>query len=493
MAFKLYEEWVLTYNLCESRVGAHPDKSYIFNLRYQEKIPDIIRQLMFEHDSIDNITMNSKTYLISGAAKIKSISYKEAKDYFDANSNVSILKDNNGLDIFLIVDAESTTLLTQVKESGETSTIVKEGMVILFYYSNITTAPTKDNLSSIIKKLKTVIIPPESLDTRGSDEINKYLDDITNSPKIVGDMIDFWSAGFRLNQSFDVKNYIVLKSGLYDRIRKLGSRVSGYNSDKWCPADLFLVNKTALNVIENFVNEIETNIQEDSLARLNDIFTDEINFISSKDISGSVLGISLKQEKAQGGKAKGFLRTLTKNEKEYNVTPKEIELDDIILINSIETMRQKIKDSCAHSSITVDISRMDSGYPNSTREKIIGKFASLKIAAKLLENPDNIDNNILKATSFALGLTGINPTFYKLIGNRKGKAKVEKFTRGELIFLMRNGLGNKGSKVEIIDTNTSAEIIFKFMIKIGKDEKNVVLKCRPNGQKQSTLEIEKIK
>jgi hypothetical protein len=92
-----------------------------------------------------------------------------------------------------------------------------------------------------------------------------------------------------------------------------------------------------------------------------------------------------------------------------------------------------------------------------------------------------------------MSLTGVNPTFFKFIGSSNGSAKVDKFPAGDMIYLMDNGLGHKGSVLDIIDRNTSSEIIFKFRIMKGEEEKSVVLKCRPNGSRQSTLEIEKLK
>jgi hypothetical protein len=158
----------------------------------------------------------------------------------------------------------------------------------------------------------------------------------------------------------------------------------------------------------------------------------------------------------------------------------------------IEDLRRKISDSCSKSDISINL-QQEKGYKNDDPTSLRKKYASLKITAKLLENPAEIDDNILKSAAFAMSLTGVNPTFFKFIGSSKGNAKIDKFPKGEMIYLLDHGLGDKRSVVEIIDRNSSSEVIFKFRIKKGEDEKSVVLKCRPNGSKQSTLEIEKLK
>jgi hypothetical protein len=90
-----------------------------------------------------------------------------------------------------------------------------------------------------------------------------------------------------------------------------------------------------------------------------------------------------------------------------------------------------------------------------------------------------------------MSLTGINPTFFKVVGNPKGIAKFEKFPNGDMIYLMDGGLNNKNSNIEIIDLNSNTSISFKLKIKKGEEEKFIHLKCKPNGNTQSTLEIEK--
>ena len=193
-----------------------------------------------------------------------------------------------------------------------------------------------------------------------------------------------------------------------------------------------------------------------------------------------------------GGKAKQFLKSLTQDEKEYNVTKEELEMNDKDLINDIEKYRAIISDSCKKSVTTINLLQ-DTGYTGDT-SLLKKKFASIKLAHKLLSNPDSIDDNLLKSTAFGMSLTGINPTFFKVIGSSKGIAKDEKYNAGEMIELMDSGLNNPNSTITIIDRNSNASVIFQLKVKKGEeDPKEIQISCKPNGNTQATLEIEKSK
>ena len=230
-------------------------------------------------------------------------------------------------------------------------------------------------------------------------------------------------------------------------------------------------------------------------SKLNFLFRNEFgNKITEDDpIIGSIIAISLKQEKAQGGKAKQFMKSLTKDDKEYNVTKDEQKLPTDSLIKAIENYRKVIADSCSKSGITIHLTQ-DSGYTgDGDEESIRKKYASIKLAHKLLADPDLIDDNLLRGVAFGMSLTGVNPTFFKVIGNTKGVAKEDKFPTGERIELMDDGLNNKGSHITIIDRNSNASIIFRFRIRKSteSEDKDIQFTCKPNGNIQATLEIEK--
>lgn len=487
-----FKDFVSTFTFVnEARVWAHPESTYVFNPTNHSKIPSNIFDLTFNSCKEEDMTGDHSMFYVSGNSRVKEIDHEESLKLLKKPHH-SILKDNEGKNVFLIV-AANTSILTEKKKSNETTTNVKEGLVVYFYYSNIHEMPNLENIEDIIEKLKGVSIPSESLDSKTVKEIKDYLDNLFIDKIAVKTLSDFWSVGYSLSTTIDNRKHTVLRTGLFDSLRKLGSNLTRLPADKWCPGDIYLADSSSLSLINDYISEIEKNIQEDSIAKLNDLFSDEPITTNQKGSAiGSIVAVSLKQEQAQAGKAKEFLKTLSKDQKEYNVTDDEYNQDDSRIESMIEDLRSKIASSCSKSNISINL-QQETGYKNDDPIALRKKYASLKITAKLLENPSDIDDNILKSAAFAMSLTGVNPTFFKFIGSSKGNAKIDKFPKGDMIYLLDHGLGDKRTVVEIIDRNSSSEIIFKFRIKKGEDEKTVVMKCRPNGSKQSTLEIEKLK
>ena len=61
-----------------------------------------------------------------------------------------------------------------------------------------------------------------------------------------------------------------------------------------------------------------------------------------------------------------------------------------------------------------------------------------------------------------------------------------------MITLEDGGLGHKDSIIKIKDVNSNSSIVFNIKIRKGEEEpKDVQFVCRPNGNTQATLEIEK--
>jgi hypothetical protein len=90
----------------------------------------------------------------------------------------------------------------------------------------------------------------------------------------------------------------------------------------------------------------------------------------------------------------------------------------------------------------------------------------------------------IDSAAFTLSLSGYNPTFFKVKGKNSGAAgKAEKFGAGGGIELIDN-------KITVLDTNTSAGIVFEFKAKnndLGTG--NLKMNIRFNGTTQATLEM----
>ena len=93
-------------------------------------------------------------------------------------------------------------------------------------------------------------------------------------------------------------------------------------ADKWCPADIFIYNESG--AADKATKAISINQGEDSL---NALFQ-----VTDKKTNKGILGISLKEEKAQAGKAGSFRNILTRKEN-YKTAPGLPEtLENILLL-----------------------------------------------------------------------------------------------------------------------------------------------------------------
>ena len=493
-----FKDFVDFIEINEANVWRNQNASFITHPKFERRIPSELLELTFNWTDDDINTLSSpRFYLIPKSGTITEISKSEA-DVMLKHPKNSLMKTESETNIYLVV-LPDTQFLIQSKRSGETTTNVKEGMVIYFYYSDINDAPSEHNARKIISTLINEIQPKitsESLDSKSIDEISAYLTGLSINKKTLGDLVDFWSSANLIKNRLGGNSYIVSRNMIFNNIRDLGSKLTGFQADKWCPGDIYLIDPSIIQEIPNYVDTIYKNIQPDSIEKLNLLFRHDFTnkIIEENIILESIIAISLKKEKAQAGKAKQFLKSLTKDETEYNVTKQELDMSDEDLIKSIETYRSKISDSCKKSITTINLIQ-DVGYTgNGDKNKLQSKFASIKLAYKLLSDPSTIDDNILKGVAFGMSLTGVNPTFFKVIGNSNGVAKDEKYPAGEMIYLMDGGLENPNSIINITDLNSNTSVKFNLKIRKGEDmSKDVQFTCKSNGNTHATLEIEKSK
>ena len=500
-----FKDFVDFIEINEATISDHLGVPYMINPSNEKNWPkELIDYTYINYPiksprSIKELLQNATNvfYSVKGSSIVKKINITDVESMLKDRDN-TLMKTVDESNVYLIVGPKSTTLLTMVKDESATSTNIKEGMVVYFYYSNINDIPNQHNARQIISTLLKDVGPTissESLDKDSIKEITEYLTNLPMNKKTLSNLIDYWSSANLIKNKLGGNSYIVSRNTIFDSIRTLGSKLSKFQADKWCPGDIYLIDPNVIKEIPKYIDEISKNIQLDSIAKLNLLFKNEFeNKITEGDpIIGSIIAISLKQEKAQGGKAKQFMKSLTKDDKEYNVTKDEQKLPTDSLIKAIENYRKIIADSCSKSGITIDLTQ-DSGYTGDGDEDTIRKkYASIKLAHKLLADPDSIDDNLLKGCAFGMSLTGVNPTFFKVIGNTKGVATEDKFPAGEKIELMDHGINDKRTHITILDRNSNASIIFRFTIRktTANVDKPIQFTCKPNGNVQATLEIEK--
>jgi tetratricopeptide (TPR) repeat protein len=95
-----------------------------------------------------------------------------------------------------------------------------------------------------------------------------------------------------------------IKSHAIKLVQGVGVRISEGESDKWCPADIFVYGTgVSISKVESTTT---LNVDKNSL---NSLFVESF----AMPPSGKILGVSLKEEKAQAGKATSFLSVLERD------------------------------------------------------------------------------------------------------------------------------------------------------------------------------------
>jgi len=471
--------------ILEGNMWKHTEVSYKFNdTGLRSKNISSLGDISMSY-STDTSFGNSEIIYLSGQS-ITKIDATKAMELL--KSNKTVLFKSDGSDETYFVSTGDVKTVVQINE--KTTTGVKEGMVIYFYESNINEIPSLHNLANVINKLRSVT--SKGVDSKTAKEISEWLANFKLSKKNLDTLVDFWSSAQAIKNNIGAGKMLT-RTGIFDDIRSLGNKITKLPADKWNPGDIYAIDDNKLSDIQSYYKSINLNVP-DAIGQLNLLFSDSFGFESNENpIEGSVVSISLKQEKAQAGKAKEFLKSLTDEQSEYNLTKEEIALYDTDkneLIKRIEDMRKTISNLVKKSETTIKL-QQDSNFP-SKDETILKKYASIKLAYFLLKDPSKMDENIIKACGFGMSLTQVNPTFFKCVGSSKGSAKIDKFSAGQTITLLYDGLKSKDSEIEIIDLNSNGAIKFLFKIKKGEDHKFVQLTCKPNGNTQATLEIEKI-
>ena len=208
----------------------------------------------------------------------------------------------------------------------------------------------------------------------------------------------------------------------------------------------------------------------------------------------------LKQQSAQAGKGKTYLKSFDDMTKQfdYNLTKNERERLNIAedewvgaYIQQIDEWRTAIKSALSGLSISYDYSPAGSlfdsaaeSFSKGVTKTVYQKYASIKMFKFMVNALGTNENMFVDSAAFASGLTGYSPTFFKAKSNKSGaKAKIETFEGS-------GGLELVGNKIKIEDTNANAGVTFTFKVKnnvMGTAE--VKMNIRFNGSTQATLEL----
>ncbi len=352
---------------------------------------------------------------------------------------------------------------------------VKEGLVSLFYTTNIDSPFTSENYESRLTQLIELSnngISGES--SKASQKVVTYLEAILGDNKAAN--INFinqpLSSAIAIKEAYPDQKLI--RTGLFDSIRKKAQTLTGLPADKWCPGDVY-VQLDSISLKE-----------DDNIEIINSLFNDEWGG-NSKPLTA----VSLKQAEAQGGKAKALLNKYAKVKEDYNLTKDEIDYDNEKFIQGIKRLRGKVQQLVGgNKNIQYD---PDSGNLKNDNRFLRGKYAALKTIEFLFRQfpTDEVDDAVVALVGFALSLTGVNPTFFKITGQKSGASgKVDKFPRGQNVVLFNED--GDYDPIEIEDSSTFGGLKLKFKIEKGGKPYAVAINARNNGNTQGTLEVQKI-
>lgn len=484
----------------EAKLFNHTDKKYIINRSYiksWEKMfssGEIEAMLTTPFDFTTELDSSAKYILINKQTEnLKIITYDQAKQY--GEEKITSFLTHPSLANTYIVAYGEINLLTELKTGTKTDTDEKEGLVVAMFYAKIDESITADNYSDTINKLLETIptISEKSLDSATKGKLVRFLTGIQNSvsKESIIALNDPLAAARSILDTY--AGWDVIRSGYFNTIRSTASKISKLPADKWCPGDVYIQKPGSDGTVDEAISQANQG-SDDALGHLNKLFIEDWGATGGNDEVHKefavLVAVSLKQAEARAGKAKSFLPSLSRKDFTYNLSKDEQSYSIDQYKEGIRKFRKHIKELSRFSDITI-ILKQDDGDRLTDPKKIKEKYASLKQIVFLLgEKGPELDNIVLRAASFGMSLTGSNPTFFKLVGNKSGvSSKPQKFEAGMYPFLSSDGLDSDESDITIVDLDTNNNIQFRFHVMLGEEIYKVVLQASSNGGDQAALEV----
>ena len=374
-----------------------------------------------------------------------------------------------------------------------TNTTIKEGFVVAFYnglqqgWNKSQDAFNENNMTSLLKDLQSKDIYKGLGKAQGnvSTFFNKFDEEASTSKSAQAVLNDPLSAALRIYN--DYKEGELIRDGIFLSIKKRAEDITGLPEDKVNPGDVFLqLDSVSLPPTEQ--------VDVTGLEELNKLFVNKWG-----DKNAPLVSISLKQEKAQGGKAKSFLAKYKPEQiegqvpDEYNLSDKEIEYSDDELDNAIDQYKKSTLEKIGNSEF-IDYKP---GKTPSTSDRKKFKLAAYKSLNYLFRYLNKLGANtpaegLVKMTAFGMSITDVNPTFFKLIGKSNGEiASVPERTPAGATAQL-----TPGTKITIEDKDSYGGLKINISVDILEGSEvyaqyDLELVMRSNGNKQNTIEIQR--
>jgi len=378
-------------------------------------------------------------------------------------------------------------LLFKGSSEVATSTNVKEGLVILFFYSKIESPINNTNFNSTINQLKKIVVKSKGISDSTRLELSNYLNTIKPSIDSINNLNQPLSQALTIKEKYSSFN--LTRTGIFDEIRSVAHEKLGIPADKWCPGDVYVV------INEEKANSILSKVKQEDSSQAAGIINKA--FVSKwGSTNAPLVAVSLKFEKAQGGKAKAYFDKFKKAKTEYNLDNNEQNFDEKKYREGIQRLRNSvIANSKKNKNIQYDLT--DKNINSIKSDQLRGKYAALKALNFFFtqiissEGIQSIDDGLLALAAFAMSLGDISPTFFKVIASSKGdKGKIETFEEGSALSLY---VQDKIQPIKITDSSTFGGLIIEILASKKKDDNlKITLSARNNGTTQGTIEISKI-
>ncbi len=477
-------------------------------LEFEDKgnIPDDIEQIRSSinnhpeyKDKVEAVQMDTKTnvfiYIKGVSPSVRAARTAVTKD----------LQDKGLLPKGKLNDTESPYLDTGdykifIKGAGKdkyaTNTDQKEGLVVVFYNAlktkewNQDKKPfNKDNMSSLLSDLISLggnIY--NGLGSKAKGQVEIYLerfDEESSASKAAQVVLnDNLSSALRMFEDYPEGE--VMRGETFNKIKLRAANVTGLKADKVNPGDIFLkVGDVTLPKTEE--------VDVTGLEELNKLF---VNKWGDKN---GLVAISLKGEKAQGGKAKSFLDKFKPERIEgqvpdiYNLSDEEIEYSDNQFDSAIDQYKKSTLEKIGNSKF-IDYKPGKNPSKTSRKKFKLAAYKSLDYLFRHLKNEGALTpaQGLVKMTAFGMSITDVNPTFFKLIGKSNGSiASVpERTPAGATAEL------TPGTKITIEDKDSYGGLRVDVSVDILEGNEvysqyDLELAMRSNGNKQNTIEIQK--
>lgn len=402
-------------------------------------------------------------------------------------------------------------ILANLSGRLKTSTDFKEGMVCFFFNSEKEYEPfnkrgknTEEVYIPLIEEM-IVDIEKNGIDgvenkTKGEilDFLKNNLDDYDSG--VLDSIFNAMSIGNYLRNHPNIGNWTILRDQLFSDIKKAGKAISGYPEDKWCPMDIMLVKTGNESEIRNKINEAKSEKNEElKLGTLNGMFLDDLD---SKNPASIIAGLSLKEQKARAGNAKSYVDSLdVPTDLKYNLSPEEKDWfgDNEKIKDEITKMRRKIRkiiktelpDMFEHKAKDQNIDKFGEGIED--RANYLAKYGSLKMLLFFLEEAKDNKNIFIELASYGLSL-GVNPTFFKVLGNKEGdpskvKDHIEIFERDGGVELFHSPGHDYDDKIWIIDNNKASNVKLIYWVVFASWVYVVHIYIRTNQPKSKIAQV----